>query len=156
MDHEAFIREAIASAQLASEGEGGGPFGAVVVRDGTIIGSGRNRVTVAKDPSAHAEVEAIRAACTAIQDYRLTGCSIYSSCEPCPMCLGAIYWARIDALYFAATRDDAAAIGFDDRRLYDELPLPIHQRSLPTAQLLRQEALGAFAAWHSNDTHIMY
>ncbi|MFT5128016.1 MAG: guanine deaminase [Rhodothermales bacterium] len=156
MDHEAFIREAIASARLAAEGAGGGPFGAVIVRDGIVIGRGRNGVTTCNDPTAHAEVAAIRDACARIQDYRLAGCVIYSSCEPCPMYLGAIYWARLGALYFAATRDDAAAIGFDDRRLYDELPLPLNERSLPSTQLLREEALPAFAAWHADATQTMY
>jgi guanine deaminase len=126
-----------------------------VVRDGIIIGRGRNGVTIRNDPTAHAEVEAIREACAHIQDYRLTGCVIYSSCEPCPMCLGAIYWARIDSLYYAATRDDAAKIGFDDRRLYDEIPLPPQERSLPATQLLREEALAAFVAWRDDHTHTL-
>lgn len=156
MDHAAFMREAIAAARQASEGEGGGPFGAVVVREGIIIGRGRNQVTLTRDPTAHAEVQAIREACALVGDHRLSGCSIYSSCEPCPMCLGAIYWARLDSLYYAATRDDAAAIGFDDRRLYDELPLPPADRSLPITQLLRDEALTAFSVWTTVDDHVMY
>jgi guanine deaminase len=156
MSHDAFMQEAIAGARLASQGKGGGPFGAVIVRDGQVIGRGRNEVTRTNDPTAHAEIQAIRAACAHIGDYRLECCSIYCSCEPCPMCLGAIYWARLDALYYGATRRDAAQLGFDDQWLYDELQLPIADRSLIITQLLREEALGAFAAWRDDPTHIMY
>ena len=126
---------------------GGGPFGAVIVRDGEIIARGENRVTVCNDPTAHAEVSAIREAAARMGTYDLSGCEIYSSCEPCPMCLGAIYWARLDRLYYAGTRADAANVGFDDAHIYEELPLDPSQRELPTQTLLREEAQRVFEAW---------
>ena len=143
---EAFMREAI---KLSAESvrSGGGPFGAVIVRDGEIIARGENRVTVCNDPTAHAEVSAIREAAARLGTYDLSGCEIYSSCEPCPMCLGAIYWARLDKLYYAGTRADAANVGFDDAHIYEELPLEPSQRELPTQTLLREEAQQVFEAW---------
>ena len=143
---EAFMREAI---KLSDESvrSGGGPFGAVIVRDGEIIARGENRVTVCNDPTAHAEVSAIREAAARLGTYDLSGCEIYSSCEPCPMCLGAIYWARLDKLYYAGTRADAANVGFDDAHIYEELPLEPSQRELPTETLLREEAQRVFEAW---------
>ena len=126
---------------------GGGPFGAVIVRNGEIIARGENRVTVCNDPTAHAEVSAIREAAARLGTYDLSGCEIYSSCEPCPMCLGAIYWARLDRLYYAGTRADAANVGFDDAHIYEELPLDPSQRELPTESLLREEAQLVFEAW---------
>ena len=143
---EAFMREAI---KLSAESvrSGGGPFGAVIVRDGEIIARGENRVTVCNDPTAHAEVSAIREAAARLGTYDLCGCEIYSSCEPCPMCLGAIYWARLDKLYYAGTRADAASVGFDDAHIYEELPLEPSQRELPTETLLREEAQRVFEAW---------
>ena len=126
---------------------GGGPFGAVIVRDGEIIARGENRVTVCNDPTAHAEVSAIREAAARLGTYDLSGCEIYSSCEPCPMCMGAIYWARLDKLYYAGTRADAANVGFDDAHIYEELPLEPSQRELPTQTLLREEAQRVFEAW---------
>ena len=126
---------------------GGGPFGAVIVRNGEIIARGENRVTVCNDPTAHAEVSAIREAAARLGTYDLSGCEIYSSCEPCPMCLGAIYWARLDRLYYAGTRADAANVGFDDAHIYEELPLDPSQRELPTQTLLREEAQRVFEAW---------
>lgn len=126
---------------------GGGPFGAVIVRNGEIIARGENRVTVCNDPTAHAEVSAIREAAARLGTYDLSGCEIYSSCEPCPMCLGAIYWARLDRLYYAGTRADAANVGFDDAHIYEELPLDPSQRELPTESLLREEAQIVFEAW---------
>src|ERR1041385_7640037 len=120
---EAFLREAIALAAEHSRRRDGGPFGARVVRDGTVLGRGWNQVTSENDPTAHAEVSAIRMACRELRDFRLTGCAHYASCEPCPMCLAAAYWARVERIVYAATRADAAAIGFDDSRLYDELAL---------------------------------
>lgn len=143
---EAFMREAI---KLSAESvrSGGGPFGAVIVRDGEIIARGENRVTVCNDPTAHAEVSAIREAAARLGTYDLSGCEIYSSCEPCPMCLGAIYWARLDKLYYAGTRADAANVGFDDAHIYEELPLEPSQRELPTESLLREEAQRVFEAW---------
>ena len=143
---ESFMREAI---KLSAESvqSGGGPFGAVIVRNGEIIARGENRVTVCNDPTAHAEVSAIREAAARMGTYDLRGCEIYSSCEPCPMCLGAIYWARLDRLYYAGTRADAANVGFDDAHIYEELPLDPSQRELPTQTLLREEAQRVFEAW---------
>lgn len=143
---EAFMREAI---KLSAESvrSGGGPFGAVIVRDGEVIARGENRVTVCNDPTAHAEVSAIREAAARLGTYDLSGCELYSSCEPCPMCLGAIYWARLDKLYYAGTRADAANVGFDDAHIYEELPLEPSQRELPTETLLREEAQRVFEAW---------
>jgi guanine deaminase len=137
---ERYLRRAI---ELSKQGmaEGfGGPFGAVVVRGDEIIAEGYNQVTSGNDPTAHAELVAIRAACRKVGDFSLSGCDIYSSCEPCPMCLGAIYWARLDGLYFAASRTDAAGIGFDDEFLYTELGRGIPERRLLTRQALREEA----------------
>ena len=140
------MREAI---KLSAESvqSGGGPFGAVIVRNGEIIARGENRVTVCNDPTAHAEVSAIRETAARMGTYDLSGCEIYSSCEPCPMCLGAIYWARLDRLYYAGTRADAANVGFDDAHIYEELPLDPSQRELPTETLLREEAQRVFEAW---------
>ena len=145
---ESFMREAI---KLSAESvrSGGGPFGAVIVRYGEIIARGENRVTVCNDPTAHAEVSAIREAAARLGTYDLSGCEIYSSCEPCPMCLGAIYWARLDRLYYASTRAAAANVGFDDAHIYEELPLDPSQRELPTESLLREEAQLVFEAWAS-------
>ena len=145
---ESFMREAI---KLSAESvrSGGGPFGAVIVRNGEIIARGENRVTVCNDPTAHAEVSAIREAAARMGTYDLSGCEIYSSCEPCPMCLGAIYWARLDRLYYAGTLADAANVGFDDAHIYEELPLDPSQRELPTESLLREEAQLVFEAWAS-------
>ena len=145
---EAFMREAI---KLSAESvrSGGGPFGTVIVRNGEIIARDENRVTVCNDPTAHAEVSAIREAAARLGTYDLSGCEIYSSCEPCPMCLGAIYWARLDKLYYAGTRADAANVGFDDAHIYEELPLEPSQRELPTQTLLREEAQQVFEAWAS-------
>lgn len=126
---------------------GGGPFGAVIVKDGAVIAEGSNQVTSSNDPTAHAEVVAIRAACQALGDFSLIDCTIYSSCEPCPMCLGSIYWARLARLVFACTREDAARAGFDDELIYRELSLAPDLRRLPTSQLLRDEALAAFGDW---------
>jgi tRNA(Arg) A34 adenosine deaminase TadA len=135
--------------ELARESvrRGGGPFGAVVARGDELVAEGSNQVTPTNDPTAHAEVVAIRAACRKVRDFRLSGCTIYASCEPCPMCLGSIYWARLERLVFACTREDAARAGFDDELIYRELSLAPDLRRLPTAQLLRNEALSAFADW---------
>jgi tRNA(Arg) A34 adenosine deaminase TadA len=134
----------------------GGPFGAVVTRNGLILGRGWNRVTSANDPTAHAEIVAIRQACARLGTFSLNGCEIYASCEPCPMCLGAIYWARLGRLYYAATRDDAAAAGFDDAAIYREIALPPGTRTLPAIQLLRDRALSVFAEWESMPGRIRY
>lgn len=125
----------------------GGPFGAVIVRDGKIIGEGWNKVTSTNDPTAHAEVEAIRDACKKLGTFELKDCEIYTSCEPCPMCLAAIYWARIGRIYYGNTRDDAAAIQFDDEFLYREIATPMHLRVVPIEPLLRDEALLVFSEW---------
>lgn len=125
----------------------GGPFGAVVVRDGEVVAASANKVVPQNDPTAHAEVSAIRLACQQLGTFSLEGCVIYTSCEPCPMCLGAIYWARLDAIYYANTKADAAAIGFDDHFIYDELEKVMEARRLPFVQLLRDEASNAFKLW---------
>lgn len=134
----------------------GGPFGAVIVQDGQVVGRGWNQVTSANDPTAHAEVMAIREACRHLGSFRLEGCELYASCEPCPMCLGAIYWARLSRLYFAAARADAAEAGFDDLLIYQEIARPLAERRLPAVQLLRDQALTAFAAWKANPARIAY
>jgi tRNA(Arg) A34 adenosine deaminase TadA len=144
--HEAFLRQAI-RLSLESVAQGGGPFGAVVVCAGRVIGTGQNRVTLHRDPTAHAEIVALREACRSVDHFALRGCELYTSCEPCPMCLGAILWARIDRVWFGNTREDAAAIGFDDREFYEEICRPLMQRRLPMHGLLRHEAQAAFQAW---------
>ncbi len=154
---ERFLREAIALAREGMDRNEGGPFGCVIVKDGEIIGRGNNKVTSSNDPTAHAEVVAIRASCQAIGSFQLDGCTLYTSCEPCPMCLGAIYWARPDRIVFAATRADAAAAGFDDQLIYDELPLPAEQRRIATeANVLRQEAQAVFKDWMSKADRTVY
>ena len=134
----------------------GGPFGAVVVKDGTIIAEGANQVTSTKDPTAHAEVVAIREACTVLGVFDLEGCEIYSSCEPCPMCLGAIYWARLSRVYFGNADADASRIGFDDSLIYHEIAQPHSQRKIPMIQMMREEALSAFRAWENKPNKISY
>lgn len=135
---------------------GGGPFGAVVVKDGKIIGEGTNRVTASNDPTAHAEVIAIRQACKNLSVFDLTGAEIYTSCEPCPMCLSAIYWARISKIYYANTKKDAAAIEFDDDFIYTEIPKSISERKIPMLQMMQPEALQVFKAWKVLETKIKY
>jgi tRNA(Arg) A34 adenosine deaminase TadA len=142
-----FMRRAIELSRVHMEAGEGGPFGAVVVKDGQILGEGWNRVTSTCDPTAHAEVVAIRLACEQLGTFSLKGCEIYTSCEPCPMCLAAIYWARLDRIWYANNQADAAAIQFDDEWLYREVALPIPERSLPAAELMRDEALVVFQAW---------
>lgn len=134
----------------------GGPFGAVIVKAGKIVAEGANRVTSTNDPTAHAEVVAIRKACKALGTFELPDCEIYSSCEPCPMCLGAIYWARPACLYFANTQIDAAKIGFDDSFIYKELKVPMHRRRIPMMKFMRKEALAAFQAWSQKQDKIEY
>jgi guanine deaminase len=145
--HEMHLRRAIELGRESMLAGNGGPFGAVVVKAGKVVAEATNFVLKSNDPTAHAEVQAIRKACQVLGHFQLDGCTIYSSCEPCPMCLGAIYWARPDALYFAAGRDDAARAGFDDALIYDELVLPTNMRRLPTSQLLGAEAIAPFAEW---------
>jgi guanine deaminase len=153
---DAFMRRAIEMAVENARTAGGGPFGALVVKGDTMIASGVNQVTAANDPTAHAEIVAIRAACQKLASFQLTGCEIYASCEPCPMCLGAIYWARAARVYFAATRADAAAAGFDDSVIYEELQLPFGRRRIPTVQLMSAEAQRAFAEWKSRPDRTLY
>ncbi|HEV7369587.1 nucleoside deaminase [Arenibaculum sp.] len=156
MDHERFMRQAIELSRRKMREGAGGPFGAVVVRDGVVVGEGWNQVTSANDPTAHAEVVAIRDACRRLGTFSLRGCSIYTSCEPCPMCLSAIYWARLDRMFYANTRDEAAAIGFDDAFLYEEVALPMPSRSLSTARLLGREAMDVFEEWDAKPDRIPY
>lgn len=136
--------------------EGGGPFGAVIVKEGQIIATGANRVTDENDPTAHAEVKAIREACKKLKTFDLSGCTIYTSCEPCPMCLGAIYWAHIDKVYYGNNKSDARNIGFDDSFIYDELELPINKRKVEFIQLLSDEAIKAFQQWDSKEDKLEY
>ncbi len=150
------MREAIRLSVENVRSRNGGPFGAIVVKDGTIIGRGVNQVTSTNDPTAHAEVVAIREACKALNSFQLAGCDIYSSCEPCPMCLGAIYWARPERVYFGGTKSDASAIGFDDSFIYSELPRPLAERKIPMVQLLGEEAREAFEAWRKSEKKIKY
>ena len=142
-----FMREAIRLSIDQMKAGSGGPFGAVVVKDGQIIARGFNQVTSTHDPTCHAEVDAIRKACQALGSFQLDGCDLYTSCEPCPMCLGAIYWARPARVFYGNTKADAAAAGFDDQFIYDEMERPMELRKLPMAQLLRDEALAGFRAW---------
>ena len=142
-----FIKMAVQLSKEGSDNNKGGPFGCVVVKDGKIVGKGFNRVTSTNDPTAHAEVVAIRDACKNLNAFQLDGCEIYTSCEPCPMCLGAIYWARPAVVYFANTRNDAAAIGFDDAFIYDELTIPFDTRSIKMIHLPDHEALNIFKNW---------
>jgi guanine deaminase len=151
-----FMRRAIALSHEMMTSGTGGPFGAVVVIDGSIVAEGWNQVTSSNDPTAHAEVVAIRAACRARDSFSLAGGEIYTSCEPCPMCLAAIYWARLDRVYYANGRADAARIGFDDALLYREIALPIDGRILPMTQLLGDEARLAFDAWEEKTNKIRY
>lgn len=134
----------------------GGPFGAVIVKGGAIVAEGVNRVTSTNDPTAHAEILAIRQACEKLGAFELRDCEIYTSCEPCPMCLGAIYWARLARIYFANTAEDAAKIGFDDSFIYSELKQPQSQRRIPTTQMMREEALAVFSAWSEKADKIPY
>lgn len=142
-----FMMRAIELARLAVETNSGGPFGCVVVKDGKIVGEGSNRVTTTNDPTAHAEVVAIRDACANLGTFQLDGCTIYTSCEPCPMCLGAIYWSRPAGIFYAGTQTDAAAAGFDDEHFYNELDKPNEQRELRMVNLLREKAQKVFQIW---------
>lgn len=155
-DHQFFMHEA---AELARENilQGrGGPFGAVVVREGKIVGRGTNLVTSTNDPTAHAEVTAIRHACQELKTFTLAGCEIYTSCEPCPMCLAAIYWARLDQIFFANTRHDAARIGFDDNHLYHEMTLALDQRSTPITLIASPSAASTFDLWDAKTDKVPY
>lgn len=155
MGHDDFMRQAIALA-VENVKNGGGPFGAVIVKDGRVVATGVNRVVPNNDPTAHAEVNAIRAACVKLGTFNLSGCVLYTSCEPCPMCLGAIYWAHIDKIYYGATQYDAAAVGFDDSFIYRELELKPAGRNKPVENILHNEALAPFDAWRSKADKVEY
>ena len=150
-----FMRQAIALA-LENIRDGGGPFAAVIVKNGALIASGTNRVTATNDPTAHAEVVAIRAACKRLESFQLDHCDLYTTCEPCPMCLGAIYWARPGRVFYASTADDAAAAGFDDVFIYRELQVPHRERRIPMGELLRDEASAIFKAWLAKADKMSY
>jgi tRNA(Arg) A34 adenosine deaminase TadA len=155
-EHEKFMRMAIELSEHNVKQGVGGPFGAVIVKDGMVVARSANMVVPQNDPTAHAEISAIRLACQELGTYNLQGCVIYTSCEPCPMCLGAIYWAHIDTIYYGNTKTDAAAIGFDDHFIYQELERPVHQRKLQIVQLLHNEALPVFQLWKSSGSKIGY
>lgn len=152
----AFMHEAIRQAVENVRGDHGGPFGALVVKDGHVVAIGTNSVTLHNDPTAHAEVNAIREACRALGTFQLSGCEIYTSCEPCPMCLGAIYWARPDRVYFAASASDAADAGFDDSLIYDELKQKLAERKIPFESIMREAGLEPFRVWKEKDNRIRY
>jgi guanine deaminase len=152
----AMMRRAIELAQNGVDNDQGGPFGCVIAMDGRIVGEGCNEVTSTNDPTAHAEIVAIRSACRNLESFQLTGCVVYTSCEPCPMCLGAIYWARPSAIFFAGTRQDAAAAGFDDELFYDELDRPNDERQLKMVSLLRDEAQQVFENWNAKADKVEY
>ena len=156
MTEQDFMRRAIAISAEMMRALKGGPFGAVVVKDGEIIAEGHNRVTSSNDPTAHAEVVAIREACQKLETFNLEGCEIYTSCEPCPMCLSAIYWARLDRIYYANTREDAAKVGFDDDLIYDEGALPIGERQMAATRLLGDEAFAVFQEWETLPNKVPY
>ena len=151
-----FMRRAIALAIENIRSAQGGPFGALVVKDGRILAEGANRVTISNDPTAHAEVVAIREACRVLGDFQLPGCDLYTTCEPCPMCLGAIYWARPARVFYACLASDAAEAGFDDAFIYEELRRSLGARDLPMEQLLREESLSVFSLWNRQENKTPY
>lgn len=155
MDNPFMARAIQLSIENARSGRGG-PFGAVVVKGGKVIAEAVNQVTARHDPTAHAEVNAIRQACESVSHFELKDCELYTSCEPCPMCLGAIYWARLSRVYFAAAAADASKIGFDDSAIYHEIARPHTQRTIPMIQMMREEALAAFRAWEEKPDKIRY
>ncbi len=156
LSHDDFMRKAIAFARDGMHKNDGGPFGAIIVRDGVIIATGNNKVTSTNDPTAHAEIVAIREACMRLGTYQLDECELYTSCEPCPMCLGAIYWARPRKVYYACTKTDAADAGFDDDFIYSELDKLPDQRTIAMEQLLREEALKVFEDWRMKEDRVDY
>ncbi|MEX0773117.1 MAG: nucleoside deaminase [Balneolales bacterium] len=151
-----FMREAIRLATEAVKTNRGGPFGSVVVKDGKIIGKGCNEVTASNDPTSHAEIVAIRDACKYLKSFQIDGCEIYTSCEPCPMCLGAVYWARPARLYYACSHSDAAEYGFDDSFIYKELALPANKRKIKAEQFLHEEGLSPFKLWEVSEKKVPY
>lgn len=156
MSKNDFMKRAIELSKIHMEQNHGGPFGAVIVKDGKIVGEGWNQVTSTNDPTAHAEVQAIRSACLSLKNFDLSGCEVYTSCEPCPMCLSALYWARVSKIYYANTKADAAHIEFDDDFIYQEIPKPLEERMIPMEQLLRDEALAVFRAWTEKTDKVEY
>ena len=156
MSNAAFMQEAIHLAEQGVRANRGGPFGCVVVRQGKVVARGNNQVTSTNDPTAHAEVTAIREACRTLGTFQLADCELYTSCEPCPMCLAAIYWARIPTVYYGNTRADAAAIGFDDDFIYGQIPLPPGERTVKMEPFLRDAAQGAFAEWMAKTDKVRY
>jgi Cytosine/adenosine deaminases len=155
-NRQVLMKEAITLSLNNIKENHGGPFAALIVRGETIISRGTNLVTSVNDPTAHAEIVAIRNACSSLGTFILDGCEIYTSCEPCPMCLGAIYWARLERIYYANSRADAAKIGFDDKLIYQEIPLPISQRKIPAIRLMEVEALVAFQEWERKESKTRY
>lgn len=155
MGEEKFMKRAVDIAQKSARSNGG-PFGAIVVKDGRIISAGRNEVTATNDPTAHAEVQAIRAACNSLNRFQLTDCDIYTSCEPCPMCIGAIYWARPRAVYYAATKTEAAQIGFDDQFIYEQMALPVEKRSITMVQMCPDNYDLPFQTWKNSNNKTSY
>jgi tRNA(Arg) A34 adenosine deaminase TadA len=153
---EKFMAEAITLSKNGVRNNEGGPFGCIVVKDDVVVGRGNNKVTSSNDPTAHAEVVAIRDACNNLGTFQLEGCEVFTSCEPCPMCLGAIYWARPKAVYFANTREDAANIGFDDSMIYEELGIDLDKRKIPIINLGRENALKVFEEWQKKEDKIKY
>jgi len=155
-EHEHFMQIAIRLSHEGMQRGEGGPFGAIVVKDGEIIGKGNNKVASCNDPTAHAEIVAIRDACLHLGHFQLDDCILYSSCEPCPMCLGAIYWARPKKIFFACNRQDAAAIDFDDDFIYKEIELPLSERKIAAQQILRKEGLKVFQEWKNKADKVIY
>jgi tRNA(Arg) A34 adenosine deaminase TadA len=153
---EHYMKEAVNAALEGIRKNEGGPFGCVIVKDGKIVGRGYNKVTSTNDPTAHGEVMAIRDACKNLNSFQLDGCELYTSCEPCPMCLGAIYWARLDKVYYGCSQADAAHIGFDDQFIYDEIPLPYNERKIPFIQLAQDIAMEPFHEWHTKEDKTKY
>lgn len=154
-EDEKFMQQAI-DLSIESVANGGGPFGAVIVRNGEVIATGTNRVTATCDPTAHAEVSAIRAACAKLKEFKLSGCTIYSSCEPCPMCLSALYWAGVERIFYGNTKSDAMAINFDDSFIYDQIALDYSKRSIPCINIMRDKALEGFRAWSEKEDKVLY
>ncbi|HSQ98032.1 MAG TPA: nucleoside deaminase [Rickettsiales bacterium] len=156
MDKKKFMQEAIKCSFDGMNSNAGGPFGAVIVKDGEIIARGWNKVTSTNDPTAHAEIVTIREACKKLSTFDLSGCELYTSCEPCPMCLAAIYWSKIGKIYYGNTKKDAANIGFDDDFIYEEFALPIEKRSIPMEQLDREDSIKSFEKWAEKNDKIKY
>lgn len=154
-EDRAFMQRAI-DLSIRNIEEGGGPFGAVIVRDGKVVAEGANRVVPNNDPTAHAEVSAIRAACAKVQNFKLEGCTCYTSCEPCPMCLSALYWAGVERIVYGNTKEDAKTIDFDDSFIYDEIAKPYALRAIPCQNFMREEALAGFRAWNEKEDKIEY